>query len=400
VNDRFLIYAGVFCRSTAVGSLKVFLGLYLLAAGLGENRLGIVVSAGLIGVMAGTLAASFLADRLGRRRSLVVLIVLNLSGAVALMFLSEFWPILLVSTLGMINGMGKERGAALAIESAALPQTGSDEERTLIFARYNVVIDLGHALGAILGTMPQWLETRQIGIERYSYALAAYAGLMALAAIAALCLSKRVELETPAASARLSPESRNVVLGFAALSWLDSFGSGFIAGSILSVWLASRFGVGELAIGLLYLGGSMSNAVSHYGAAWLSRKIGLLNTMVFTHIPSSGFLIAMAFVPEFWMAAALFLARELLVEMDVPTRQSYLTGIVRPQERTAAQGLVGVARNLGWAISPAIAGALLEAFRGALAFGSPLVLCGAFKIVYDLALWRSFRTLKPPEERG
>lgn len=395
MRDRVLICASAFFRCTAVGSLKVYLGLYFLALGFDEHQLGIVVSAGLAGVMLGTLVASFIGDRLGRRRSLAALVLLNLGGTAGLAFFSDFLSILAVAFLGMVNGMGKERGAAVALENAALPQTTTDADRTKAFAYYNVVMDIAHGLGAVLGILPAVLrDSGTPGLESYRITLAVYAGLMALSLAAALLMSRKVELGERRPIAKLSPEARKIVLGFASLSWLDSFGSGFIAGSILSVWITTTYPVDEKSIGLLFLAGSAANAVSHFGAAWLSRKIGLVNTMVFTHIPSSLFLISMAFAPTFALAAAFFLARELLVEMDVPTRQSYLAGVVKPEERTAAAGLVAVARNLGWASAPTLAGLVMKG--GVLI--SPLIVAGAVKIVYDLALWRSFRTIKPPEE--
>jgi MFS family permease len=395
MRDRVLIYASVFLRCTAIGSLKVYLGIYLITLGLTENQLGIVVSAGLGGVMLGTLAASFLGDRLGRRQSLALVALLNVAGVGGLIFLNDFGSILAIAFLGMINGMGKERGAGVALENAALPQTTTDTDRTRAFAYYNVVMDVAHGLGAVLGMLPAFLREQGVaGLDSYRITLVVYAALMALSMAAALLMTRKVELGERKPVATLTPETRKIVLGFAALSWLDSFGSGFIAGSILSVWISATFHVGEAAIGALYLGGSVANAISHFGAAWLSKKIGLVNTMVFTHIPSSLFLIAMAFAPTFVLAAVFYMARELLVEMDVPTRQSYLAGVVKPEERTAAAGLVAVARNLGWAAAPTLAGYVLKWSL----FASPLVMAGALKIVYDLALWRSFRNIKPPEE--
>ena len=401
MRDRVLIFGGAFCRATAAGTLKVFLGFYLIAIGLTHGELGVVVSAGLAGVMLGTLTASFLGDRIGRRKSLILLLLINLGGMAGLYFLSDFASILIIGFLGMVNGMGKERGAAVALETAALPQTAPEQNRTKVFAWYNALIDIGQSVGSLLGGLPVVLRHRGMGmLESYRVMILVYCGLVILALLCVVLLTRKVELGEGVRRSKLSPESRKIVTGFAALSWLDSFGSGFIAGSIFSLWLSLRFGVAEDAVSLLFFCGNIANAISHFGAAWISRRIGLVNTMVFTHIPSNVFLMSLALAPDFAWAIGLYLARELLVEMDVPTRQSYLVGVVKPEERTAASGLVSVARNLGWACAPTLAGWTMSLFKGiATVSPAPVIIAGGLKIVYDLALWRSFRNVKPPEER-
>jgi MFS family permease len=403
MNDRILIYASAFLRSMAVGSLKIFLGFYILALGMNNGDLGVIVSAGLFGVMAGTLAASTLGDRFGRRRSLALLLLINMGGAIGLYFFSDFVSLAVVCFLGMINGMGKERGAAVALESAALPQTADAKQRTRVFAWYNALIDIGQAVGSRMGALPVLLRDHGVGsLDSYRYTFVAYAVIMAAALLCTLMLSPQVELGERKEKVRLTPEAKKIIVGFSALSWLDSFGSGFIVGSLFTVWIAKRFNVDEDTIGWLMLAGNVANAISHFGAAWLSERIGLVNTMVFTHIPSNLFLMALAFAPKFEWAVVLYLARELLVEMDVPTRQSYLVSVVKPEERSAASGYVGVARNLGWASAPNLAGWAMDLFKGTVsAVGpAPVVIAGTLKIIYDLALWRSFRNIKPPEENS
>jgi predicted MFS family arabinose efflux permease len=326
-----------------------------------------------------------------------LLLIINLSATGALLFLDDFASILIISFLGMVNGMGKERGAAVALESAALPQTATEADRTKVFAWYNVVIDVGHGLGAAVGALPALLQQNGLAeLESYRLTLGAYGAFMTLALLATLMLSKSVELGERKQAAALSPASKKIVLGFAALSWLDSFGSGFIAGSILSVWISETYHVGVEAIGALYLAGNIANAVSHFGAAWLSKKIGLVNTMVFTHIPSSLLLVTVPFAPNFPVAALLFLLREGLVEMDVPTRQSYVMAVVRAEERTIASGITHLVRLGSWAVAPAFAGVMM---RG-LALGTPLFVGAGMKIGYDLLLYAAFRRHRPPEERG
>jgi hypothetical protein len=227
----------------------------------------------------------------------------------------------------------------------------------------------------------------------YSVALALTAGLAAR-------LSANVELARDAAAARpsgspVSPASRRSVWQIAGLFAIDAVAGGFLGTALLSYFFFERFGVGAEVIAPLFFAARVANAVSHFGAAGLARRIGLVNTMVFTHIPSSVALVAVALVPEFWMAAALFLVRELLVEMDVPTRQSYVMAMVRPAERTWASGVTNLVRLGGWAVAPFAAGFLMQG----VALATPLVVGAGMKIGYDFLLWRSFRAVKPPEER-
>jgi hypothetical protein len=235
----------------------------------------------------------------------------------------------------------------------------------------------------------------------YQITLGLYALLMAITALLARSLSPAVELAREAATPRkpvqpISPGSRRTVWQISGLFAIDAIAGGFLGTALLSYFFFQRFGAGEAAIALLFFAARGANAISHFGAAWLAGRIGLVNTMVLTHIPSSLALIAVALVPEFWMAALLFLVRELLVEMDVPTRQSYVMAVVRPEERTWASGVTSLVRLGGWAVAPLAAGFLMQG----VALTTPLLIGAGMKIGYDLLLWRSFRGLKPPEERG
>jgi predicted MFS family arabinose efflux permease len=213
-------------------------------------------------------------------------------------------------------------------------------------------------------------------------------------------LSRAVEVANVSPSARLgqpvTAETKRLVARLTALFSLDAFGGGFLTDALVAYWFFRRFGVAEQELGLVFFAVHILNAVSHLGAAWLARRIGLVNTMVFTHLPSSLFLMAVPFAPSFQWAVALFLCREALVEMDVPTRQSYVAALVRPEERTFASGITNLARNVFWAAGAGVAGLLMQT----LSFSAPLILGGGTKVGYDLLLYRSFRRLKPPEERG
>jgi len=292
--------------------------------------------------------------------------------------------------------MGRDRGAASILDQAVLPATSTDQGRTAAFAAYNVVQDAGHAFGALLAGVPALF--RSVAPLGEGDSLRAAVGLYA-AILASTCflyrrLSPAVEVPTARGPA-LSAESRRVIARISALFALYSIGGGFLVSALLAYFFYARFGVDERVTGLLFFAARALNAASHVGAAWLARRIGLVNTMVFTHIPSSLLLITVPFAPTFPIAAALFLLREGLVEMDVPTRQSYVMAMVAPHERTFASGVTSLVRLGGWALAPGFAGAAMAGT----ALGAPLVAGASLKIVYDVLLYAAFRRLPPPEER-
>jgi MFS family permease len=412
LRDRRLLYAAALLRAIATGMVGVVLGLHLAASGLDAARIGIVVSAGIAGVAAGIAVATFRVDLGGRRRFLILLAVLGAAGALALAFApaGPASPVRVVALaacafLGMLNGMGRDRGAALAIEQALLPATAADRDRTAVVAWYNVLQDVGHAVGSLLAGLPELLR-RVAGfgdLEASRAPLVLYAVIMVVTVALYVRLSPAVEAEAPstrpalgARAPRLAPESRRIVHRISALFAIDSLGGGFLTTALLSYFFFTRFGAGEAVIGALFFGARLLNALSHLGAAWLAKRIGLVNTMVFTHIPSSVLLASVAFAPTFPVAAILFLLREGLVEMDVPTRQSYVLAVVRPEERLYASGITTLVRTGSWAVAPAFAGLLMQGTSMA----TPLFVGAGMKIAYDLLLWRAFRNVRPPEERG
>jgi len=408
VRDRRLILASAFLRAVATGMTGVLAGLYLARLGLDASRAGLVIGAGLAGAAFATWLATAAADRFGRRRFLVALALLGAVGLAALLAVREIAPLVVFAALGMLNGMGRDRGAALVIEQAILPATVTDATRTRAFAWYNVLQDAGHALGSLLAGAPALIAAawagRAAGPDPGAAAgpapLAAglaFAALLGLATLALyLRLSPAVEPAAGRARAPVSPATRRLLWRISSLFVLDSLGGGFLTASLVAWFFFERFGVDAGSLGLLFFGARVLNAASHFGAAWLARRIGLVNTMVFTHIPSSLLLATVAVAPNFTVAAILFLLREGLVEMDVPTRQSYVMAVVRPEERTVASGVTQLVRLGAWAVGPVLAGWAMQSF----ALGAPLAAAAFLKIVYDLLLWRAFRHLKPPEERA
>jgi hypothetical protein len=323
---------------------------------------------------------------------------LSVLGALLLALGSAPWLLALAAFVGMVNGMGRDRGAALVIEQGALPATVTDAQRTMTFARYNVLQDIGHAVGSLLAAVPGLLvhaaHLDATSAQRGSVLI--YAALMALPLIAYARLSPAIESRRTELATRVTPETRSMLARICGLFAIDAVGGGFLTTALLSYFFYERFGVGVESIGLLFFAARVANAFSHLGAAWLAKRIGLVNTMVFTHIPSSVLLLTVPFMPDFTTAALLFLLRESLVEMDVPTRQSYVMAVVRPEERTFASGITHLVRLAGWAFAPAFAGWLMS---GA-SLAAPIYIGAGMKIFYDLMLWRAFRGLPPPEERA
>jgi MFS family permease len=398
-RDRRILYAAAFLRATATGMMGIVIGLYLARAGLPARDIGVVVSAGLAGAAVATLVVTLGGDRLGRRAFLMALAALGASAAVVFGMASGTGLLAGLAFAGMLNGMGRDRGAALALEQAMLPATTTDRGRTRVIAWYNVLQDAGHAIGSLLAGFPALLH-HAFGIaevDALRLALVAYAVMTAAMLALYAGLSPAIEGGAPASPRRVpvSPESRRILWRISALFALDSLGGGFLTAALLSYFFFERFGAGEGTIGALFFGARVMNAVSHLGAAWLAARIGLVNTMVFTHIPSSVLLASVAFAPSFPVAAILFLLREGLVEMDVPTRQSYVMAVVRPEERTFASGVTSLVRMSAWAVAPGFAGWMMQ---GA-SLATPLYLGAAMKIAYDVLLYAAFRRLRAPEER-
>ena len=399
MTDRTILYVAAFLRAFATGLIGVLLGLYLARRGFAAGEIGLVVGSGLAGAALSAYITTFFGDRFGRKRALILLTLFAAAGGAALSVSAHVVTACLTAFLGMVNGMGRDRGAALVLEQAMLPATGGARNRTRMFAWYNVLQDSGHALGGLAAALPAFVKSILVVPELVAYqgAVALYAAIILISVVAYLGLSPTVEVHLeprPGPLRRITSESRGIVRRISGLFAIDSIAGGFLGTALLSYFFFERFGAGVTSIALLFFFARVANAVSHLGAAWLARRIGLVNTMVFTHIPSSVILIAVAFAPEFWIAATLFVIRELLVEMDVPTRQSYVMAVVRPDERTWASGITSLVRMGGRAVAPFVAGFLMQG----VALATPLLVGAAMKIGYDLLLWKSFRSLKPPEE--
>jgi MFS family permease len=393
-SNLWLLYAARGVRGFGDGFAIIILPAYLTAIGLTPVQIGIVAAAALLGTALLTLAVGFLAPRHDLRNLLLAGAGLMACTGLAFPNFEHVAPIIAVAFVGTVNPSTGELGMLVPLEHAMLAQGVADGERTRAFARYSLIGALSMAAGALAAALPDFLVLAGVGkISAFKLMFYLYAVLGLLSA----ALYERLphaRMDEPRPSAPLGP-SRGVVYKLAALFALDAFAGGFVVQSLLALWLFERFDLSLSAASLFFFWSSVFSAFSYPVAAWLAGRIGLINTMVFTHIPSSLFLILAAFAPNLIVALGLLLLRSALSQMDVPTRTSYVMAVVTPPERTAAASVTAVPRSLASSLSPAIAGVLL-----AMPFsGLPLVVCGVLKIAYDLALLFSFRHVKPPEER-
>jgi predicted MFS family arabinose efflux permease len=343
---RRILYAAAFVRAVAVGLVAVTIGLYCARLGLSAARIGAVISAALWGGALATLLTLLAGARYSPRAMLVLLAALPAAGGVV--FIStEAFPLLLASAFfGMFGVHGRDRGAIPILEQALLPTTVPDAGRTRAFAWYNVLLDAGYAAGGFAAALPSALEAwTSLGpVDAMRATLAVFCALNAAAAILYARLPRVLPEARSVRLRDLSPASRPIVTKISLLFLVDAFGGGFIGSALLAYFFAERFGVSPAALAALFGAGRLLSATSHLAAAWLARRIGLVNTMVFTHIPSSLLLFTIVATADFGLAAFLFLLREGLNEMDVPTRQSYVMAVVRPDERLAAACVTSVVR--------------------------------------------------------
>jgi MFS family permease len=404
-KDGKLLLAARTLRTFAYGFLSVILAIYLKLVGFEDFYIGLILTATLVNSVIFTLIASFYADRVGRRKILIMYAALmSLSGLI--FFLTTNYIALIISALiGTINVTGTETGAFLSIEQAVLPQMVNDiNKRNTVYALYNMVGTFAMSAGVLLSGLPQILAQQyglnQIQSIRPLFLLYSIIGLAVLGIY--YLISNKVEVQTNSMRHKplretLSPQSKQIVGKLSSLFALDSFAGGFVIQSIVSLWFFTKFGVDLTTLSYIFSIAGVLTAFSYLAAAKIADRIGLINTMVFTHIPSNILIILVAFAPTFPLAVALYLARMALSQMDVPTRQSYLVAVVKENERTAAAGITNISRNITQSISPSIAGYILQSLS---ILSAPFVLGGALKIVYDVALYFNFKSVKPPEERN
>jgi MFS family permease len=380
-------------RAFGDGFTALLLPVYLVSLGFSPFQVGVLTTATLLGSAALTLAVSHLGHRIAARPVLLASCGLMFATGIAFSQFHAFWPLVLTGFLGTLNPSGGDVSVFLPVEQALLARSASVDRRTRLFAIYSLAGVGMAAVGALsLGLLePLAAHTGASMLTLMEAGFALY-GCLGLLAVALYLQLPAVSLET-SSQAPLGP-SRRRVLGLAALFSLDAFGGGFLVQSLLALWLFQRFDMSLATAGAWFFWWGLLAGVSQLAAAPLSRRIGLINTMVFTHIPANACAIATAFAPSLGWALTLLSIRALLSSMDVPARTSYVMAVVTPAERAAAAGLTNVPRSLAAAASPSIAGILLSTTL----FAWPLLLRGGLGIAYDLILWRMFRAVKPLEQ--
>lgn len=389
------LFAARAVRDFGDGFMAVLLPVYLTANGLSPVEVGIVATVALFGSALLTLGAGFLGAYVDDRRLLLAAAALMIATGVALAYLHDFAILLVIALVGTVNPSAGSVSVFVPLEHAVLARTVSDAARTRMFARYSLVGALAGACGALVAAVPDFAD--QFGLTRLvslkaMFVLYAFLGLVGGLFYARI--PKRAPAEDRGPASALGP-SRTIVYRLAALFSLDAFAGGFVVQSLLALWLFEQFDMSLTTASVFFFWSSTLSAFSFPVAAWLAGRVGLVNTMVFTHIPSSLCLIFAAFAPNLAWVLGLLLVRAALSQMDVPTRSSYVMAVVTPVERAAAASLTSVPRSLAAAASPMLTGLLFAtSFRA-----SPLIICGVLKIAYDLLLLRQFRHVKPPEER-
>jgi MFS family permease len=395
-RDAGVLVATRGVRAFVDGLVAVVLPSYLVLLGFSGARQGAIVTAMLVGSAVVTLAVGLRGHRLRRLRLLQTVAVVMILTGVGFGLFSSFWALMVVAVVGTLNPSSGDVSVFLPTEQALLPSTVPDVDRTAMFARYTVVGYVGAAVGSLAASVPD-LVTDHTSVSRQT-ALRAVFFTYALAGVVVLCcyrmLSSRIE--TPAGEHRsaLGP-SRRIVYRLAAVFSLDSLGGGFVVQALLALWLFRRFDLSVATTGVVFFWSGLLSGGSALVAARLARRIGLVRTMVFTHLPANALLIATAFMPNVWLAVGCLLARSALSQMDVPARQSYVMAVVTAPERAAAASVTNVPRSLASAAAPVAAGWLLDQST----FGWPLLIGGALKIVYDLVLLVMFGHIRPPEEQ-
>jgi MFS family permease len=404
-TDGRLLFVTRLARLFAYGFLAVVLMLYLAQAGLSEVSIRLLLTLTLIGDTVISLWLTTRADRFGRRRTLIVGSLLMMLAAAVFAGTQEFIPLLIAATIGVISPSGNEVGPFLSIEQAALSQLVPDRQRTQVFSWYNLVGSFATACGALCGGgLAQLLQNQGVTpLNSYRAIVIGYGLIGLLLAWLFTRLSRAVEV--PPSQTPLPAEikvrwdlhqSRRVVFQLSALFSLDAFAGGFVVTSFVAYWFNVRFGAEPGALGAIFFAANILAGISALMAARIASRIGLINAMVFTHIPSNILLMLVPLMPTLPLAVLVLLLRFSISQMDVPTRQSYTLAVVAPDERSAAAGVTGVARTTGAAISPSITGALLSY---PVLLNLPFYLAGGLKIIYDVLLYRNFKATRPPEER-
>ena len=401
-RDIALLFATRIIRLFCYGFLSVIIVLYLVETGLDEKEIGLLFSLTLAGDAGISLWLTTRADLFGRKRTLIIGAMLMLGAGIVFILTNNIIVLMAAAIIGVISPSGNEIGPFLSVEQAGLSQLIGNKKRTQMFAWYNLVGSFATAAGALAGGwLAQVLQTNGwSALDAYRFILTGYALGGLLLTILFLNISTAIEVVHAAETTEIKKvfglhRSRNVVFKLSALFALDAFAGGLIVQSMMAYWFHVKFGVESGTLGSIFFGANLLAGISALLAVRMAEKFGLINTMVFTHIPSNILLILVPLMPSLPLAIGLLLVRFSISQMDVPTRQSYTMAVVAPDERSAASGVTSIARSVGASLSPALTGLF---FSIPSLFSVPFFLAGGLKIAYDLLLFREFRSVKPPEE--
>ena len=399
-RDGKLLLATRGVRSFGYGFLSIILAIYLHLIGFSNILIGAVLSATLLGSAAFTIFASAYADRIGRRRMLLLLALLMAISGIVFAVTENRIALFVAAIIGTLSPTGAEIGSFLPMEQAILPQTVTEEKRNSAFAAYNTVGTLASAAGTLFSGLAAVLQN-YFGfgdLDSYHALFLVYSALALTAAALYMVVSSKAELQREYSERprkRLSPESRTIIAKLSALFGVDAFAGGFVLQTLISFWFFTRYGVSEGTLSVIFFIAGILSTISFYVAVRLARRIGLIRTMVFTHIPSNILLMLVPVANTFVLSLTFYLARQSISQMDVPTRQSYTMAVVSPEERIPAAGITSISRNLAQATSPSLSGYAMQA----ISMSSPFFIAGSLKIVYDVGVYFNFRKIKPPEEK-
>lgn len=400
-NQTYLLFTTRIIRLFCYGFLSVVLALYLIEKGLTESQIGLLFTLTLAGDAVISLYLTTSADRFGRKRTLIIGALLMVVAGIVFIVTNNLAILMAAAIIGVISPSGNEIGPFLSVEQAGLTQIISNDRRTKVFAWYNLVGSFATAIGALAGGwLAQFLQNQGwLALNAYRVVLSGYAlGGLILTSLF-LLLSETIEVEEPISTdiKRVLGlhRSKAVVMHLSALFALDAFAGGLLIQSMIAYWFHVKFGVDSGILGSIFFGANILAGISALLAVKLASKFGLINTMVFTHIPSNILLMLVPLMPSLSLAIGLLLLRFSISQMDVPTRQSYTMSVVAPDERSAASGVTAIARSVGASLSPALTGIF---FANPALLSLPFFLSGGLKIIYDLSLYRSFNAIKPPEE--
>jgi MFS family permease len=404
-GDGRWLFATRMVRMFAYGLIAIVLGLYLAQVGFSDAQVGLILSVTLLGDAAVSLPITIIADRMGRRRMLLVGSGLMIFAGLVFALTTNVVFLVAAAIIGTISPSGNEVGPFLAVEQAALPQTTTDKQRTQVFAWYSLGGSIMTGLGSLAGGLiaQTLMSAGHSPLNSYRAVIVVYAVLGAVLGLMFTRLSPAVEVQTaPAGPVTLRSlfglkRSRGVVTRLSLLFMIDAFAGGLVVQSLVALWFNRRFGVDPAVIGAIYLGANFFAGLSALAAARVAARYGLVNTMVFTHVPSNVLLILVPLMPNLPLAILVLLARFSISQMDVPTRQSYTVAVVDPDERSAANGITNIARTTAAALSPGVTGAMFAA--GGPWLSAPFLVAGGLKLIYDGLLYRLFVGVKPPEEQ-